>query len=70
MTQAQREALGLFRLPESLNEALIALESDSVARGFFAPKALATYLGMKRAEIAQARDLDPAALCRRYAQIY
>lgn len=70
LDEAERARLGLARLPQSLGAALEALENDPVARDFLAPQALATYLGMKRAEIALTDGLDPASLCRRYAEIY
>jgi glutamine synthetase len=70
ISPAERERLGLQRLPESLAAALEALESDPVARAFLAPKALATYTGMKRAEIAATAGWSPDELCTRYAEIY
>jgi len=70
ITAAERERLGLYRLPTSLADALAALEGDAVASGFLHPKALATYTGMKRAEITATDGLLPADLCRLYADIY
>ncbi|MGL4287062.1 MAG: glutamine synthetase [Phreatobacter sp.] len=70
LSEDERRNLGLYRLPQSLEAALGALEADPVASGFLAPKALATYLGMKRTEIALTAGLDPVALCKRYAEIY
>jgi glutamine synthetase len=39
-------------------------------KGWFAPEALETYTGMKRAELKLAGGLDGDALCARYAAIY
>jgi glutamine synthetase len=70
MDEAARTAKGLHRLPQSLGAALDALTADATARGWFAPAFIATYVGMKRKEIALAGDGDPAALCARYRAIY
>jgi len=70
MDDAARRAKGLRRLPESLAAALDALETDATARGWFAPEFIATYVGMKRQEIALVASADPAALCARYRAIY
>ncbi|WP_252511220.1 type I glutamate--ammonia ligase [Phreatobacter aquaticus] len=67
---AEREKLGLRRLPQSLPAALDCLEADPLARTFLAPKALTTYCGMKRTEIDVVAGLSPAELCARYAGIY
>ncbi|AVO47091.1 glutamine synthetase family protein [Phreatobacter cathodiphilus] len=66
----ERARLGLRRLPESLEAALAALTDDPIASSFFSRAGLATYLGMKRQEIALVADLDAAAMCRRYAGVY
>lgn len=66
----ERARLGLVRLPERLEAALAALTADRVASSFFSEAGLATYLGIKRQEIALVADLDAEALCQRYAGIY
>jgi glutamine synthetase len=70
LSTEERGTLGLHRLPFSLAEALTALDGDAVAASFFEPRALATYLGMKRQEIALTSGIDDTELCRRYAAIY
>jgi glutamine synthetase len=67
---SERERFGLHRLPATLEAALADLESDAVASSFFHSKALATYTGMKRAEIAACKGISPAELCGLYAGIY
>lgn len=70
LSPGEREALGLKRLPGSLSEALGELEVDATVRGWFDPRAIETYVGMKRKELELAGDAVDDALCRRYAAIY
>ncbi len=70
LSQEARSELGLHRLPQSLPEALAALESDKEVTGWFASAALLTYTGMKRMELKLCEDLEGDALCARYAGIY
>jgi len=67
---AERQRLGLLRLPQSLAGALDALLADKTVCGWFAPVAVETYTGMKRMEMKLAGDAVDDALCRRYAEIY
>lgn len=64
------QRLGLKRLPDTLEGALDALAADTVASGWLAPQALATYTGMKRMELQLCGGQDADALCARYATIY
>lgn len=68
--EAERQELGLRRLPQSLPEALDALLADRTVCGWFDPIAVETYVGMKRMELKLAGDAVDDALCRRYAEIY
>lgn len=68
--EAERKAMGLHRLPQSLDEALKALGADTTVTSWFSPIALETYIGMKRMEMKLAGDKLDDALCRRYAEIY
>lgn len=70
LTQAGRSAMGLQRLPQTLDAALVALLADPVACGWLDPLALDTYVGMKRREIALAGPVPDDAMCQRYAGIY
>jgi glutamine synthetase len=67
---AERAALGLERLPLSLEAALERFLGDPVAMGWFTPLASETYVGMKRTEIALAGPTLDDDLCGRYAGIY
>ncbi|MGO2861635.1 MAG: glutamine synthetase [Brevibacterium sp.] len=58
------------QLPDSLVEALDLLESDEVVKGWFHPEFLATYLAVKRAEIAEFDHLEPAEQCSAYSTFY
>lgn len=57
-------------LPDSLDAALLALEASTAAREWLGPDLCAAYLEFKRAEIRAVADLDEAAVCRRYAEVY
>lgn len=70
ISAAEREALGLRRLPTTLEAALEALDADSTVKTWFTPEALETYTGMKRMELKLCQGLDAEALCQRYATIY
>ena len=70
LSQTERAALGLQRLPDTLAGALEALMADPVVCGWFSPLALETYVGMKRMEIALAGPVPDDAMCQRYAGIY
>lgn len=58
------------QLPTSLREAIDRLESDDVVKGWFHPELLATYLAVKRAEIAEFGDLEPSQQCTAYRKFY
>jgi glutamine synthetase len=64
------EADGAWRLPSSLDEALEALEGTPAAFDWLGKAHLDAYLRAKRAEAANARGLEPAELCRRYAEAF
>ena len=66
----ERAALGLRRLPASLEDALAALLADKVVTSWFDPVALETYTGMKRMELKLAGSDVGEAMCQRYAGIY
>lgn len=70
MTEAERARRGVRRLPTSLADALAALAADATASGWFAPDLLATFRGVKQAEIALAADLDDVGICDRYRAVY
>ncbi len=67
---AERQRLGIVRLPQSLAEALDALEADAAARTWFPDDLLDAYLRHKRAEIELMKALTPEDQCARYAEVY
>jgi glutamine synthetase len=70
VSQAQLEALGVARLPTSLEAALDALEADGVAQGWFPPLLLEVYLRHKRGELASLEGVSDEERAVRYAQAY
>ncbi len=58
------------RLPRTLSEALDGLAASDAAHGWLGPTHLEAYLRHKRAEVDQVKDLGPAELCARYAEVY
>jgi glutamine synthetase len=63
MSAAEREAAGARRLPQSLTEALDALEADPVLMTALGPLRSAGYLAVKRAEAAAFAERDAAWEC-------
>lgn len=70
LSAAERDHLGLHRLPNTMETALAALLADTTVTGWFDPLAVETYVGMKRMELQLAGPLVDNALCQRYAGIY
>ena len=70
MTDAERAARGLRRLPESLEAALSLFESDATVGSWFEPIVKQTFVGMKRAEMAALAGLSPEEICARYRAVY
>ena len=57
-------------LPRTLGEALDAMEASDRVKDWFGPVFFEAYLRHKRSEVAYVADLDPQALCARYAEVY
>lgn len=57
-------------LPRSLGEALDLFEQDETVTGWFAPELVATYLRMKRVELAEVERLSEVEQCEWYARAY
>ena len=57
-------------LPSSLGEALDVMEASDRVKEWFGPAFFEAYLRHKRSELAYVADLDPQALCARYADVY
>ena len=70
MTQDERKRLGLARLPQSLAEALDALEADAAAAGWLAPTLLASHVAVKREEIRHLADRSADEACALYRTLY
>ena len=70
LDDAEKQALGIARLPTSLNAALDALDGDATARGWFPAPLLDAYMRYKRYEVEMMDGLSPDALCTRYAAVY
>lgn len=66
----RRNQLGLRRLPDSLQAAMAALEADPTVRGWFSDDFLQSFLGVRRAELAQVKGLDAAGICGLYGALY
>jgi glutamine synthetase len=70
MSDDEREAAGVRRLPASLAEALDGLAASPTARDWFGGTFLDAYLRFKRAELRVVEVLTEAETCARYAEIY
>lgn len=67
---SEAERYGVGALPDSLADALDALAQDELARSWLPPRLLEAYVGIKRAELAAAADMELGDICDRYAAIY
>ncbi|MDQ3864111.1 MAG: glutamine synthetase, partial [Actinomycetota bacterium] len=70
LDEEERRRLGLRSLPNSLEEALGALESDTVVRSWLSKDLLDCYLSVKRTEISLLDGADPKEACERYLGVY
>jgi glutamine synthetase len=70
LSEEDRESLGVHRLPESLGQALDALEADETARSWFPPVMLDCYLSLKRTEIRLLEGVEAPDACARYLGVY
>jgi glutamine synthetase len=70
MSEQERARAGLRRLPETLDEALLALAADPVATAWFAPELLASFAAVKRSEIGLMAGLDRDAVCAAFGARY
>jgi glutamine synthetase len=70
LDEEERRSLGIRPLPNSLEEALGALESDAVVRSWFSPNLLDCYLSIKRTEISLLEGAEPKEACERYLRVY
>jgi glutamine synthetase len=70
LDEEERGRLGIRPLPNSLEEALGALESDAVVRSWFSQNLLDCYLSVKRTEISLLEGAEPKEACERYLRVY
>jgi glutamine synthetase len=66
----EQERFGVGALPDTLEAALAALAADEAVRGWMGAELYDAYLGIKRAELEAAKELDFGEVCRRYGAIY
>jgi len=66
LSDAERERLGIRRLPESLSEALDELERDSVLMQALGPKHAAAYLAVKRGEVEFFKEKMPEEVANQH----
>jgi glutamine synthetase len=69
LSEAERAARGVVRLPDTLSAALACLDGDAEVCSWFSPDLLATFRAVKRQEVEQA-NIAADALCRRYSAVY
>ncbi len=70
LDEEERRRIGVSPLPNSLEEALRALESDAVVRSWFSKDLLDCYLSVKRTEISLLEGAEPKEACERYLHVY
>ena len=70
LSEDERSALGISRLPTSLEEALDAFETDKTVKGWFTPTMVQAYTALKRHEIRLYTESRAERMCERYAQVY
>ncbi len=68
--EEERARLGVRPLPNSLDEAIEALESDAVVRSWFSRDLWDCYLSVKRTEISLLEGAEPEEACERYLRVY
>ena len=70
MSEAERAAAGAHRLPQSLDEALDALEGDELLMNALGPLRSAGYVAVKRAEADEFARHDAAFECSRHFIVF
>jgi glutamine synthetase len=68
--EEERLRLGVKALPDSLEEALQALEADEVVRSWISRDLLDCYVGVKRTEISLLEGAKPEEACEQYLRVY
>jgi glutamine synthetase len=70
MDDDERASLGLVRLPETLDQALVALRADRLLMDRLPAALVDCFEAVKRVEIARFADAGPDLVCREYSRLY
>lgn len=70
LTESERQALGIVRLPQSLDAALDLFEGATALRPLFGEELVSAYVAHKRFEAGLMKDLSPEEQCAKYRQAY
>lgn len=70
MSDADRAAAGIVRLPQSLDEALARFEEETDLAAVIGEELKSAYLAHKRFEVGLMRDLSPSDQCAKYRLAY
>jgi glutamine synthetase len=70
LTEDERKQLNIVTLPSSLDQALDALEADSLVKSWLPPTLHSAYTAVKRIESAMFAGQDADHMCRRYHDAY
>ena len=70
LDEQERARRRIYRLPQSLAEALDAFAADQATQTWFPPSLYAAYLAHKRCELSIMADVERDERCRRYREAY
>lgn len=70
LSDGERDALGIVRLPQSLPQALDLFEKEEALRPLFGEELVSAYLTHKRFEAELMKDLSPEQQCGKYRLAY
>ena len=70
LSEAERAAKGIERLPRSLGAAIEALEADEVIRSILPPELFQCWSSLKRSEIERFRAASPSEIIEAYVDAY
>ena len=70
MSEDEREAMGISRLPHLAEQALDAFGEDETVTGWFTPTMVEAYTALKRHEVRLYTESKPQHMCERYMQVY
>jgi glutamine synthetase len=70
LTDSKRAELGLRRLPDTLEAALVAFQANETVCGWFDPLFIESYLGVRRQELTLLADKQPQEICAIYRDLF